>query len=496
MSAPNTPNMGFKVVKKGRVEGSDGTKYDLQYNKETGDYKLSFGDKVLMTNNVWTNTALEDAKLFENKDSSKPTELLKQLETSIKKEVKDAATPTNGKTHPSVNIEGFTVENTGAESASNPILDVLNLIPVVRDIINTVSNLQYPDPKDYGTDMKSLFLNKPLKYPFDISVQQDRLVITQFSYKSPYNEVFRGTLNAGIFINGVQRQSALRDQIGQVTLPIPNNVSDRNSTNWGNGDTIDTLAVGAASNIFTAGGAAAISEALKGLPNTGGPTGAIINLLRNNPQLLYMFAEKGAVNNPLLRAAIESLIVRAVGFTDVTPETILSRGHGIIPNSNLELLFSGPTLRGFSFGYLMTPRSKPEAEMCRNIIRFFKQGMAPKKKQTSSTGYGEASFFLATPNVFKLQYKTLDDKNQDSLIKGLNRFKICALTDMSVNYAQDQWMAYEQGQPARMVMNLSFKELEPVYESDYQSSQSNTLVGGDRKVYLDQDPVNPDEVGY
>ena len=56
----------------------------------------------------------------------------------------------------------------------------------------------------------------------------------------------------------------------------------------------------------------------------------------------------------------------------------------------------------------MTPRSREEASRVRNIIRFFKQGMAPKKGISSSTG--GASYFLGTPNVFDIKFKTTRDK--------------------------------------------------------------------------------------
>lgn len=74
------------------------------------------------------------------------------------------------------------------------------------------------------------------------------------------------------------------------------------------------------------------------------------------------------LDNPMIRPAVVSKILSSVGF-DVSPETILSRGFGIVPNSNMELLFSKPQLRGFTFVYKMTPRSQSEA---RNVRKNFK----------------------------------------------------------------------------------------------------------------------------
>jgi hypothetical protein len=135
----------------------------------------------------------------------------------------------------------------------------------------------------------------------------------------------------------------------------------------------------------------------------------------------------------------------------------------------------------------MSPRSELEAKNVKRIIRFFKQGSSPRKVNSQS-GAGANSLFLGTPNVFKLSYKTAGNKE----ISGLNKFKICALVNMSVVYAPDgQWAAYDEGQPVSLTMNLNFQEIEPVYENDYQKDIFSDLVGKD-----DYSIVNDDDVGY
>ena len=175
------------------------------------------------------------------------------------------------------------------------------------------------------------------------------------------------------------------------------------------------------------------------------------------------------------------------------PESILARGFGIVPNSNMELLFTGPTLRDFTFAYRMSPRSEEEARHVKRIIRFFKQGSAPKKLN-STGGAGGRSTFLGTPNVFKLRYITTGNKD----ISGLNKFKICALRSVAVNYAPDgTWAAYDEGQPVSLTMSLNFQELEPIYESDYQIPVSADFKGNKDVSAMDNfSPVNNDDVGY
>ena len=91
----------------------------------------------------------------------------------------------------------------------------------------------------------------------------------------------------------------------------------------------------------------------------------------------------------------------------------------------------------------------------KNIIRVFKEiwhQRLQKRKQ-----------FLATPNIFDLQYMKGGEKHPF-----LNSFKSCALTDMSVNYTGDgTYATYADATPVSMVMDLTFKELEAVYDEDY-----------------------------
>jgi hypothetical protein len=142
----------------------------------------------------------------------------------------------------------------------------------------------------------------------------------------------------------------------------------------------------------------------------------------------------------------------------------------------------------------MSPRSAKEAEMVRRIIRFFKQGMSVKKMRGKS---GQSSYFLGTPNVFKLQFRN----GRTNEIAGVNKFKSCALTSFSCNYTPDGlWAAYEKGQPVSTTMQMTFNELEPIYDTDYQ--QGNIFGVDSRTGKLDDinrsdlSSVSSNSVGY
>ena len=161
----------------------------------------------------------------------------------------------------------------------------------------------------------------------------------------------------------------------------------------------------------------------------------------------------------------ESSLGKAVGnviagAASGTGSQLLTRRTGAILNPNMELLFQGPQLRDFTFQFKLSPRSSKETEEVIKIIRFFKQGMAPIRSKSR--------LFLKSPHTFKLQYI---HENNDH--KFLNRFKECALQGCTVAYGETQYATFEDGAMSSYNMQLSFKELEPVFNDEYTTLDNN-----------------------
>ena len=162
-------------------------------------------------------------------------------------------------------------------------------------------------------------------------------------------------------------------------------------------------------------------------------------------------------------AKATSAALGALG-ANVSAAQLLARQTGQIFNPNMELLFNGPALRSFNFSFKMTPRSPEEAQECKNIIRSFKSNMAPKTKNTGSLG--GSGVFLKTPNVFELRYMKGGREHPF-----LHKFKQCFLTNISVNYTgEGVYATYDDASPISMQLDLSFKELEPIYDVDYDDA--------------------------
>ena len=76
-------------------------------------------------------------------------------------------------------------------------------------------------------------------------------------------------------------------------------------------------------------------------------------------------------------------------------------------------------------------------------------------------------------NVFELTYKQGGSEH-----KFLNKFKQCFLESISVNYTADgTYATYNDGTPVSMIMDLSFKEIEPIYDIDYDAKPGSEAVG-------------------
>ena len=237
---------------------------------------------------------------------------------------------------------------------------------------------------------------------------------------------------------------------GTVLLQIPSQIQDGNSASYGE-DKLNSLvgaAVGGAADIMNNMGDAIGKGDMQGALNAGGD--AVKNALGSSG--VDIDKAKSIITKKLAASAV------SVFGGNVSVNQLLAREQGQILNPNMELLFNGPTLRNFRFSFKMTPRSQGEAEQCKLIIRTFKMNMAPKV--TSGEG---ASLFLNTPNVFELRYKT-GYRNHPFL----HKFKQCFLTDISVNYTgEGVYATYENREPISMIMDLTFKELEPIYDTDY-----------------------------
>ena len=391
------------------------------------------------------------------------------------------------------NYEETDTENTDQGSANYLEYGFGKVDKIIKKL--SLRNLTYPLDADFGNT-------------------QDYMQINQFKYRPINQKLFFGSTAEktatknnpfDIFSSGVPMGSPKEEFLGLVKLPMPNSLSDSNNVSWG-ADQLNSLTAAVSSAVFGQGQqlAGAFEKAIKGFGDGEGfgrlqnfvkplidQAGLSINQgIDQGGKTLSELTRKGSDLNLLGQAVAGSALLNIAQF-GISPETILGRGQGVVPNNNLALLFNSPTLREFTFSWKMTPRSREEAIRIRNIIRFFKQGMAPKKGFNTATG--ASSYFLGTPNVFDIIFKTTRDKydilNENDAVL---RIKTCACTGSAVNYTPDgMWNAYEKGQPVAVTLSLRFSELEPIFDTDYDENLFNY-----DENRPDLRPVPIDAIGY
>ena len=221
-----------------------------------------------------------------------------------------------------------------------------------------------------------------------------------------------------------------RKGIGTVMLPVPGGISDSNNADWGDGRANPAQLAG----LDVAGAAIA-----GGLEKGAAAAGSQITGLAKN----------ATAAKDLLKGIFQA------GAVSLDPNEVLARTQGAVINPNLELLFKGPTLRPFNFTFQMGARNSDESDEIMEILRFFKQGSAPQRTQ--------AQMLIKAPHTFQIEYLHRGAEN-----KFLNRIKECALLSVGVNYTpNNNYATFANGAPVSIELTLGFKELDPVFNDDY-----------------------------
>lgn len=287
---------------------------------------------------------------------------------------------------------------------------------------------------------------KILKYPLYESRGYDYLKINILEYvSSGIPQLSTGNLNT-IDVEERFRETSI---LGTIFLPMQPGISDSASSSW-NEDNLNPVQAaigGLAGNLINAGGAIDIQRILSELQNSVRGAQSIIQ------------------NNAILGQFIDNYFAgQLVG------SNLFARNTGAVINPNLELLFNGPKMRTFNYNYRFTPRDDKEAREVRSIIKVLKKNSLPKKDPNG--------LFLKTPNVFKLKY-VFGKNGKEEEHPYLNKIKVCALTDMNVNYTPDgNYSTYTDGSMTSYTVLLSFSELNPIYYDDFDDNSIDTPTMG------------------
>ena len=377
-----------------------------------------------------------------------------------------------GKKQAAANIEEFNKNKEKSTSTSTPI--------PYRDPLRKIAGgrvLQYPI--DLDTDIQDYFEIQVFKYRPAGSLPR----IDSSNQGSNPAGAFQpsGSYSSNSNRRGNRQNFRLQDLQSTIQLPMPPSIKDNNSVDFAGGSMSGFAAqiFGPAVNKFLSGEAMPETEDKNLLQSIRSrASGILLGTVDLAKETLG--AGFGALRNKEFRRVTQlNAIAQAVAALGVNIDVnqAITRQSGAVRNPNLELLFKGPALRNFSFTIRLTPRDPDEAKRIRMIIRVLKQHSAVKRNANIFGDAETSNFLLGTPDVFKLRY--IKARTQRD-IKGLNKFKTCALTSVSVDYTGEvgRFAAYEEdSQPVTTIISLAFTELTPLYDEDYAEFTSDDDVG-------------------
>lgn len=280
-------------------------------------------------------------------------------------------------------------------------------------------------------------------YPSNLRVKnQDCIKFTMLKYSPSElkSQGGAGSKSRVVTVTGGTPGITGRTALTTIVLPVPGGITDSNQVEW----TADSMSdiqqsfTKIAAEAIQAGPDAGIDAAKQELAGTVGKDGG---------------------------KAAEDVLTSKFSQAATNAANVQQRKFGSIINPNLELLFTGPSLRSFTFTFRLSPRNQDDAKNILKIIRYFKQGMSVKRDTSS--------LILRSPHTFAISYISEDTQH-----RYLNRFKECALQNCSVNYTPDgNYMTFytPENSMTSYELTLTFQELEPVFDDEY--GQDNTTLG-------------------
>lgn len=285
-----------------------------------------------------------------------------------------------------------------------------------------------------------------LRYPKkNIGPQDDYFKIQVLKYQAP--GLTSGNNNFGLRTTeeALNRGGSIKSSPLSIILPMPSNIQDSNSADWGSNSINPAAAV-------AANGVSSLISGQNGLDDMAKAT------LENLGKVINSKEGQNAATSSFSALALKAL------FGQADLNSISSRFSGTVFNQNVELLFNNITMRpAYAFTFDIVPRSKSESDEVKQILWNLKRYMTPRRGPKEAGG----GLFIQAPSVFKLDYMS-----GGKIHPFLHRFKPCALTQMNVNYTgSGNYATYSDATPVHMQLSMMFQELTPIYGEDYETGE-------------------------
>jgi hypothetical protein len=184
-------------------------------------------------------------------------------------------------------------------------------------------------------------------------------------------------------------------------------------------------------------------------------------------------SQNGSVKSatPYIAEAAASLASKVVGGEDFAKLGLFAT-TGLVRNPQMELIYSSPVLRKFTFDFRMIPKDREESAKIIEIIDDFKFFSAPE----ILTGTGGR--YLIPPSQFQIEFYNGDNTVNDKLFKTKN----CVLTGVSVDYTPNGYATFEDGMPVEIRMQLNFQETAIISKSDIYRTKDNSGIPNSNRI--------------
>ena len=201
-----------------------------------------------------------------------------------------------------------------------------------------------------------------------------------------------------------------------------------------------------------------------GLISAAGQEGNI-NKLKKAGDTLDASLEKSMVE---AAASIVTGLAQKITGDTITAGDLFGGISGVARNPNVEVLFQSMELRTFDLTFKMTPFDENDVQRMDAIIRIFKMAMLPQynlgegvevfDRQNEALDAG----FIQVPKVCAVNFMRGSARNHY-----LPRYKMCAITDVNVNYTPDNvYATFDRSSPVATEIKISFMETKLVFSED------------------------------
>ena len=363
------------------------------------------------------------------------------------------------------------------------VSDLQNLTEATRLYRNRVEYANEAEKlrlKAYETAIEPIGYTS-LRYPANVSTGEhsDFVLFDFFDYQPPFKNntnfetkvdnsfLFGGTKKKRSFVNeklpeynrsGQAGSLYKRDDTGrfpQIMLYMPDDISDTLKADW-EGKAFGSTTAG----ILSSAGTDGIVEKLK---QAGNETG------------------KGLSKAPVeLAASLITNLAKGITGDSINTGDVFGGIDGVIRNPNVEVLFQKMNLRTFDLTFKLVPYNFDEGKIIKKVINVFKKSMLPTYsigetevggKKGSENRAVEASF-IKVPKVCKVTYMRGSSQHPD-----LPTYKMCAITDVAINYTPDgNYAVYNDGTPVAYELKVSFMETKLLFSEEIDTGRDQSTA--------------------